>query len=602
MPEQELGKAKFKLELSMDKFVRNLKDAQGKIRVSSSGMTKSLEKVRMTIARIRNASLLFKFTMAATFYAITRVVSSTTKAFIEQEAAQRQIEARVRSTGFAAGMTSRELREMAAGFQKVTTYGDEAVLSLQGILLTFTNIGHDVLPGAVEAALNMSTVLGQDLKSSALMLGKALNDPILGITALSRAGVQFTQQQKELIKNLVMTGRTLDAQKMILREFEKEMGGAARAARDTFGGRTQALMNEYGDVLEKIGHLFLWIGAPAVETLTGVFELFNNILGESETRVQKLNDIMEEYFILIKSYQDPLNKFTVNLNGEEVLDFSAAIGESSKSVADLQKELNDILNKGAGTFGQLAVVASDMTSSVGEFDAVLRPVKQNIDDIAKTIDKIPPRPILPVDILELDIDTTALSQWYQIWERNLTNAERLALGIAHLNEVMAKSGGLMTDEIYQRELARLKDIYGETADSIDEIIDSTDEMADTMEEATDKMNEYAEQAARNIQDAFADFLFDPFDKGLKGMLDSFLYTLRRMAAEALSAKILSSIFGVGGISGALGSVLPFSAPGVSSGTSLAGRSGGGDVTVMIDSVQISSYLRTVEQFNNRRAY
>jgi len=76
---------------------------------------------------------------------------------------------------------------------------------------------------------DMSAALGQDGKSSAIQLGKALNDPIKGITALSRVGVSFTAQQKEAIKADVKRGDTLSAQKIILAELSKEFGGSAAA-------------------------------------------------------------------------------------------------------------------------------------------------------------------------------------------------------------------------------------------------------------------------------------------------------------------------------------------------------------------------------------
>ena len=61
------------------------------------------------------------------------------------------------------------------------------------------------------------------------MLGKALNDPIKGITALSRAGVTFTQGQKDQIKTLVESGNLLGAQKIIMGELEAQVGGTAEA-------------------------------------------------------------------------------------------------------------------------------------------------------------------------------------------------------------------------------------------------------------------------------------------------------------------------------------------------------------------------------------
>lgn len=71
------------------------------------------------------------------------------------------------------------------------------------------------------------------------------------------------------------------------------------------------------------------------------------------------------------------------------------------------------------------------------------------------------------------------------------------------------------------------------------------------------IDEFGKQAARNLQDAFADFLFDPFEKGLAGMLASFGNTLRRMAAEAAAQSILTNLFSndaLGGAGGPLGAI------------------------------------------------
>lgn len=67
------------------------------------------------------------------------------------------------------------------------------------------------------------------------------------------------------------------------------------------------------------------------------------------------------------------------------------------------------------------------------------------------------------------------------------------------------------------------------------------EQADKAMEAYDELSEMSKQAARNMQDAFADFLFDPFEDGLDGMLKSFGNTLRRMAAEYASSQIFKAI-------------------------------------------------------------
>lgn len=177
-------------------------------------------------------------------------ITAIVKATAEQERVIAQLDTRIKSTGSAAGLARDELVKMASGLQAVTTFGDETIMSSQALLLTFTRIGHEVFPAATEAALNMSIAMGQDLQSATLQLGKALNDPIKGLTALSRAGVQFTTAQKKVIEEMVKSGNVVGAQRVILAELETQMGGAARAARNTLGGAFAALKNAARDLLE----------------------------------------------------------------------------------------------------------------------------------------------------------------------------------------------------------------------------------------------------------------------------------------------------------------------------------------------------------------
>jgi phage-related minor tail protein len=128
--------------------------------------------------------------------AVTLGIRAIANATIEAEKAQAQLNAVLKSTGGAAGLSAGELNKMADSLQAITTFDDEAITGAQSLLLTFTNVGRDVFPDATKAILDMSVAMGQDLKSSTVQVGKALNDPIAGITALTRVGVTFTQAQK----------------------------------------------------------------------------------------------------------------------------------------------------------------------------------------------------------------------------------------------------------------------------------------------------------------------------------------------------------------------------------------------------------------------
>ena len=225
--------------------------AQNKTGKAFNAVNKNITKLEKSSKRIKSLGNIF-----SGFVATVGVISSF-RAIIEktreQEAAVAQLEARLESTGGVSGKTSKELQGLASSLQKVTTFGDEAIISMQSMLLTFTNIKGDRFNEATKAILDMSVALKTDLKSASIQVGKALNDPIKGVTALSRSGVQFTETQKDLIKSFVAVGDSASAQGVILEELSVQFGGAAEAAADTFGGALDQLSNAFGDLLEADG-------------------------------------------------------------------------------------------------------------------------------------------------------------------------------------------------------------------------------------------------------------------------------------------------------------------------------------------------------------
>lgn len=206
-------------------------------------------------------------TAAAGAAAIAFGVSSV-KSFQESENAVAQLNAVLKSTKSVAGVTAKSATNLADSLQRVTKYSDEEVLSAESMLLTFTKISKDIFPKATKTVLDMSTALGQDTKASAIQLGKALQDPILGITALRRVGVNFSADQKEVVKNLVETGRSAEAQRLILKELNTEFGGSAEAAGKTFSGRLTILRNQFDEVKESIGKVLVDGLSPLVSKLS----------------------------------------------------------------------------------------------------------------------------------------------------------------------------------------------------------------------------------------------------------------------------------------------------------------------------------------------
>lgn len=169
---------------------------------------------------------------------------------VEAQNAIAQLNAVIKSTGGAAGFTTPQLAGMAANLQKVSTFSDEAIMGAQGLLLTFNKIRGETFKGATQAVLDLATAMHGDLQGAAIQVGKALQDPVKGITALRRVGVSFSQAQQDVIKSLFETGHAAEAQALILKELQMEFGGSALAARNTLGGALTALKNAFGDTLE----------------------------------------------------------------------------------------------------------------------------------------------------------------------------------------------------------------------------------------------------------------------------------------------------------------------------------------------------------------
>ena len=250
-----------------------------------------------------------------------------------------QLEAVIKSTGGSAGLTAKEVLDLSSSLSSeggLSRATDDAVLGANNMLLTFTRIGKDVFPTASQAVLDMATAMGngaaptmEELQSKAVLVGKALNDPIKGITALTRVGVTFTDEQKATIKSLMETNDVAGAQKIILEELGKEFGGSALASTKTFGGQMDILRGQFEKSMQALGEKLMpkvqefldFLNSPegqevmqtfidliggalsgAIDLAVGAF----NILGPIVTGVVK-------YFKELAETGDPLNDFLTQL-------------------------------------------------------------------------------------------------------------------------------------------------------------------------------------------------------------------------------------------------------------------------------------------------
>ena len=594
-----------------------------------------------------------------------KVVSATKK----QEQAVAQLEAGLASTGGVVGRSLEELQSKAEELQKVTTFGDEDIIQAQAQLLTFTNVTGEAFDKTIESALDLSARFGTDLKSSVLQLGKAMNDPVTQMSALSRSGVTFSKVQKDMVKSLVESGDLLGAQKVILKELETQFGGSAEAARDTFGGALEGLSGALGDLMEADGD-GLSDAKEAVEGVTAALQDPATVSGADAlvSSLLRLTTIPINFFSEFGSFGEQLAANAAAIGGnlsaydeleQKIKDVDRALkggfstplkfigvddaelNKLKESLAAQQKalsagpsfiadniaELRGLDKKIMETGEMLTKALAAEGRGVNQFGAI-DAFKAQLNQFAERRDKLlsdaptasfldglnndaggkpkadrptepsllPPPGPTPAEIAAQEAaakrEAAALraiqSRGASITQSVLKPNELYKKQLIELDSLLAKN--IITEETHTRKQLEYKtalddsmgvvDLYSEAQRILAEQMDPLDaqlqaladdqsllnkawlegqlsadkfalgmssidqkmvDLQEGLEETTDDLSVFADQAARNMQDSFADFLFDPFEDGLSGLADNFAKTLQRMAADAAAASLFKQL-------------------------------------------------------------
>ncbi|BDM66222.1 hypothetical protein NFHSH190041_36740 (plasmid) [Shewanella sp. NFH-SH190041] len=208
-----------------------------------------LSSISAGLGRVGAAQLAVTAGVTAAIMVLTEAV----RVYERWETSQLANEQLLRATGYASGKTAKEIQALSEEVALNTLASVEGMQQASGALLTFKSISGDTFNRALYLSQDLAQVFKQDVKSSAVQLGKALEDPISGLTSLSRVGVTFSHKQKELIESLMSTNQLAEAQGVILQVLTDQMGGAAQAAAqglagswDTLGQRWETLLNTTG--------------------------------------------------------------------------------------------------------------------------------------------------------------------------------------------------------------------------------------------------------------------------------------------------------------------------------------------------------------------
>ena len=275
-----------------------------------------------------------------------------------------QLNAGIKSTGNVAGLSVEGLKAQASALEKLTSVDENLIMQSQAVFQTFTNVrnvvgeGNDIFNQASVAALDLSTKMGGDLQGATVQLGKALNDPIKGISALTRVGVVFTDAQKAQIKALVQSGDVMGAQKIILAEMKTEFGGAAEAAGDTFAGavfRAKDKVQDFTrDLVTNLQPILLSIGKIIGDLYSKYLAPLFSWIGKNKEAVGTFVAILGTAYAMFKTYSFIMGVVTA---ATELYTLATVLMAGGK--------MADVIATGQATRAQLMLNAAMTANPIG---------------------------------------------------------------------------------------------------------------------------------------------------------------------------------------------------------------------------------------------
>lgn len=260
--EQTVGAALVELTLKNDKLKAGLADTDSAMRKSLGGLA---DMAKRYLAPIGAA------------FGVRELVRSATEA----ELISSRLDAVLRATGNTASVSRSQIDGYADAILRTTRFSDEAARQASTVLLTMPEIGGAGFGRTLTAAADLAEIMGGDLPSAAAQLGRALVEPAEGMMFLRRAGIVFTDSQKDMIKKLQESGKLIDAQAALLKLVEDRTRGAAAAVGASPAGQVAIAKNQLEELAETTGK-------PLLVGLGAMGGVLNDILGGVQSRVEDI--------------------------------------------------------------------------------------------------------------------------------------------------------------------------------------------------------------------------------------------------------------------------------------------------------------------------
>jgi phage-related protein len=278
----------------------------------------------------------------------------------DSEKATNRLEQVFRSMGDSTGEAAKGAEEYASALSQKTAIEDESIMAAQALLATFDNVSNatarqaGIYDRATAAAADLAAAGFGSLESNATQLGKALNDPVKGLTALARSGVTFTESQKEQIKALTESGHLLDAQKIALAAIEHQVKGTAAAT----ATESEKMSVAFGETEEALGKALL----PALAELAPILAKVAGFIADNSSVIVPLAGVLLGLVVVIKAVTTAQLLWNLAMTANPIGLIIVGIGALIVAIVLLVKNWDSVvaaLKKGWDLIKQAAVAVFD---------------------------------------------------------------------------------------------------------------------------------------------------------------------------------------------------------------------------------------------------
>ncbi len=277
------------------------------VRLGMEGLAGSAGSVGSMLGRLGPAGL----AVAAVIGTLAIATAKGIKEFKEAEQALNNLNAALKATDSASGVTARGITALGEAVEGNTLFKKEEIQNAAAALTSFQNVAGDVFTRALKLSTDLAVRLGTDVPSAADMLGKALEAPEEGLGRLARKFSDLSPAQKTVIENFVKQGDVASAQAVILEHLESKTRGLAEAQANGLTGAANSLGDAWDDLMESFGRT---IGESAAAQV-GLSALTKAVRGLQEaidpTREQKKSQLESEISHLKDSFGIKVDEFVL---------------------------------------------------------------------------------------------------------------------------------------------------------------------------------------------------------------------------------------------------------------------------------------------------